>query len=243
MAIEVFNRYEHKYIINEETYEKLLPRLSSHMEADAYNKGGRPYPITNLYYDTPDSYLIRASLESPVYKEKLRLRAYGVPKAGDTVYLEIKKKYMGLVNKRRTPLFLTEAYRFAEDGKVPLKSPGLNRQVAGEIAYFLSVYRPVPKICLSYERTAFFEKGNGDLRISFDSDILSRRDDLFLESGLYGTPLLPKGVYLMEIKTASAMPLWLCETLSELKIRRTSFSKYGAEVKKNKGVIFNERAV
>lgn len=130
MAIEVFNRYEHKYIINEDIYEKL------------------------------------------------RLRAYGVPKADDTVYLEIKKKYMGLVNKRRTPLCLNEAYRFAKDGKAPLKSPGLNRQVAGEIAYFLSVYRPVPKICISYERTAFFEKG-GDLRISFDSDILSRRDDLF----------------------------------------------------------------
>lgn len=242
MAIEVFNRYEHKYIINEKTYKKILPELFPYMEADAYNKGGRPYTITNLYYDTPDSYLIRASLESPVYKEKLRLRAYGVPKANDTVYLEIKKKYMGLVNKRRTPLCLNEAYRFAKDGKAPLKSPGLNRQVACEIAYFLSVYRPVPKICISYERTAFFEKG-GDLRISFDSDILSRRDDLFLESGLHGTQLLPKGVYLMEIKTASAMPLWLCETLSELKIRRTSFSKYGAEVKKNKGVILNERAV
>lgn len=101
-----------------------------------------------------------------------------MPKADGTVYLEIKKKYMGLVNKRRTPLSLAEAYRFSENGKVPIKSRGLNRQVAGEIAYFLSVYRPVPKICISYERTAFFEKG-GDLHISFDSGILSRRDDLF----------------------------------------------------------------
>lgn len=124
MAIEVFYRYENKYIINEDIYEKL------------------------------------------------RLRAYGVPKADGTVYLEIKKKYMGLVNKRRTPLSLAEAYRFSENGKVPIKSRGLNRQVAGQIAYFLSVYRPVPKICISYERTAFFEKG-GDLRISFDSGILS----------------------------------------------------------------------
>lgn len=130
MAIEVFNRYEHKYIINEDIYEKL------------------------------------------------RLRAYGVPKADGTVYLEIKKKYMGLVNKRRTPLSLAEAYRFAENGKVPIKSRGLNRQVAGQIAYFLSVCRPVPRLYLSYERTVFFEKG-GDLHISFDSGILSRRDDLF----------------------------------------------------------------
>lgn len=88
--------------------------------------------------------------------------------------------------RRRTPLSLAEAYRFAENGKVPIKSRGLNRQVAGEIAYFLSVYRPVPRLYLSYERTAFFEKGGGDLRISFDSGILSRRDDLFPESGPYG---------------------------------------------------------
>lgn len=80
---------------------------------------------------------------------------------------------------RRTPLSLAEAYRFAENGKVPIKSRGLNRQVAGQIAYFLSVYRPVPRLYLSYERTVFFEKGGGDLRISFDSGILSRRDDLF----------------------------------------------------------------
>lgn len=47
------------------------------------------------------------------------------PKADGTVYLEIKKKYMGVVNKRRTPLSLAEAYRFAENGKVPIKSRGL----------------------------------------------------------------------------------------------------------------------
>ncbi len=242
MPIEVFNRYEHKYIIDEETYKKVLLVLSRHMKPDSYNEGGKPYPITNLYYDTPDSYLIRASLESPVYKEKLRLRAYGVPKKEDTVYLEIKKKYMGLVNKRRTPLKLNEAYIFASGGPVP-EGSYVNTQIAKEIAYFLSVYRPEPKLYLSYDRIAFFSAGEDDLRISFDSAIRSRRSDLFLESGNKGELLLPEGLFLMEIKTASAKPLWLCEMLTSLNIRRTSFSKYGAEVKKNKGVILNERAV
>lgn len=110
MEIEVFYRYEHKYIINEDIYEKL------------------------------------------------RLRAYGVPKADGTVYLEIKKKYMGLVNKRRTPLSLAEAYRFAENGKVPIKSRGLNRQVAGQIAYFLSVCRPVPRLYFPMSARRFLKK-------------------------------------------------------------------------------------
>lgn len=80
------------------------------MTLDPYNIDRKPYTITNLYYDTPDDYLIRAPLSDPVYKEKLRLRAYGVPEKNSKVFLEIKKKYDGLVNKRRTALGLDEAY-------------------------------------------------------------------------------------------------------------------------------------
>ena len=114
MAIEVFNRYEHKYILNEQTYARLQDALEQHMTLDPYNIDRKPYTITNLYYDTPDDYLIRASLSDPVYKEKLRLRAYGVPEKNSKVFLEIKKKYDGLVNKRRTALGLDEAYVFAK---------------------------------------------------------------------------------------------------------------------------------
>ncbi len=229
MAIEVFNRYEHKYILNREAYAYILSVLDAHMELDAYNIDHKPYSITNLYYDTPDDCLIRASLAKPCYKEKLRLRAYGVPDESSKVYLEIKKKYKGLVNKRRTTLHLAEAYAFTESGVMPEYKPYMNAQVMRELEYFLHLYDLSPKLYLAYDRVAYFEKDNRDLRISFDTNIRARRTELRLEAGDHGDALLEKGLYLMEIKTALAKPLWLTEALTGCGAVRKSFSKYGTE--------------
>lgn len=231
MAIEVFNRYEHKYMLDRETFEKVIKILDEHMDMDSHNKDHTPYTISNIYFDTPDDYLIRTSLSKPDYKEKLRLRAYGVPDRDSKVFLEIKKKFKGIVNKRRTKLKLDEAYTFLESGKPPIPKEYMNSQVLHELEYFLKIYNLSPKLYLAYDRIAYFEKENKDLRISFDMNIRSRRYDLALEKGDYGERLLPEDVYLMEIKTSHAKPLWLTHLLAELDIKRTRFSKYGTEFK------------
>ena len=231
MAIEVFNRYEHKYMLDRKTYEKVIEVMDQHMELDSHNENHKPYTIANIYYDTADDHLIRASLQKPKYKEKLRLRAYGVPKKDSKVFLEIKKKYNGIVNKRRTTLTLKEAYEFVISGKKPNLKEYMNAQVLEEINYFLKVYDLTPKLYLAYDRIAYFEKGNPDLRISFDTNIRSRRYDVRLETGDYGDLLLDGDVYMMEVKTSLAKPLWLVHVMTELDIKRTSFSKYGTEFK------------
>lgn len=231
MAIEVFNRYEHKYKLDRETFEKVLEILDAHMDMDSHNKDHTPYTIANIYFDTPDDYLIRTSLDKPEYKEKLRLRAYGVPDKDSKVFLEIKKKFNGIVNKRRTKLTLEEAYRFLETGKAPEPKDYMNKQVLRELEYFLKIYNVSPKLYLAYDRIAYFEKGNKDLRISFDMNIRSRRYDLALEKGDYGERILKEDVYIMEIKTSLAKPLWVTHMLADLNIRRNRFSKYGTEFK------------
>lgn len=231
MAIEVFNRFEHKYMLDFETFKQVTSVMDSHMELDSYNENYMPYTIANIYYDTDDDYLIRKSLSGTNYKEKLRLRAYGIPEKNQKVYLEIKKKYNGIVNKRRTTLLLDEAYDFVKTGTAPAMRDYMNGQVIKEITYFIQVYDLKPKLYLAYDRIAYFEKGNADLRISFDANIRSRRYDLRLDAGDYGKNLLPENVYLMEIKTSLAKPLWLTEMLTKLHIKRRSFSKYGTEFK------------
>jgi hypothetical protein len=231
MAIEVFNRYENKYIVDENTHVRLQARLSDYMKADSYNKRSETYPICNIYYDTPDSHLIRTSMMKPSYKEKLRLRSYGTPSTNAKVYVEIKKKFRGLVNKRRSALPLDEAYAFLASGKIPDINYGINIQVLSEIAYMLEQFTLVPKVYLAYERRAYFGTGQNDLRISFDTNIISRREDLFLESGIYGESLLPDGKWLMEIKTSKSIPIWLSRTLSEFRVYPAGFSKYGTEYK------------
>ena len=108
MAQTVFNRVEKKYQLSKERFEALWMDLMEYMEVDEFGK----HTISNIYYDTPDDLLIRRSIEKPAYREKLRLRSYGSPTLNDMVFLEIKKKYDGIVNKRRIQLPLYAAYNY-----------------------------------------------------------------------------------------------------------------------------------
>lgn len=229
MAIEVMNRVEKKFLLDSCTYLKLQNIIGDYMELDSFNKIKEFYTISNLYLDTPDNHLIRTSTEKPRYKEKLRLRAYGVPTDSDFVFLEIKKKYKGVVNKRRTKLLLPEAYEFIETGKKPFTKEYMNKQVLNELEYCLNIYDLSPKLYLAYDRKAYF--GENSLRVTFDTNIRTRRYDLRLEKGDYGTKLIDSDLWLMEIKAEKAIPIWLANALTENKVYSKSFSKYGTEYK------------
>ena len=165
MAIEVFNRYEKKYMLTKKSFRKLLTRIEDHMDMDKYNINGKPYTISNIYFDTDNDALIRASIEKPVYKEKLRMRAYGTPSLDDKVFIEIKKKYDGIVNKRRTSMTLKDAYNYILKNNPPTPASGkINTQVLHEIDYFKDFYKVKPKLYLSYDRYAYFEKNDGGRR-------------------------------------------------------------------------------
>jgi SPX domain protein involved in polyphosphate accumulation len=232
MAIEVFNRVEKKYFVRADQISIVLDEIEKHMTPDKFNKNRETYSICNIYFDTEDDYLIRNSLSKPDYKEKLRLRTYGTPNKEGKAFFEIKKKVAGVVNKRRTSIGLQEAYRFVENGGKVAITDEMNPQVLKELAYMVQRYELHPKVMIAYDRMAYFEKGNPDLRISFDTNIRTRRNHLRLEEGSHGTPLLDSGQWLMEIKTATAMPLWLTQILTKEEIQKVSFSKYGAEFKK-----------
>lgn len=240
MGIEVFNRHESKFLIDSKIYGEIENRLLQNMEMDEYNKEHEFYTISNLYFDTKKNNLIRNSLSKPDYKEKLRLRAYGVPKANEKVYLEIKKKVCGMVNKRRTKLKLAEAYNLIATGKKPSIKDYMNVQVLNEIEYMLKIYDLEPKLYLAYDRKAFFSKIDRGLRITFDSDIRTRRYDLKLESGDHGQNLLDNDKWIMEVKAENNIPIWLTRLLSESKIYKTSFSKYGKEYE---NLLLNNRQV
>ena len=101
-------------------------------------------------------------------------------------------------------------------------------QISREIDYFISYYRELyPKMVISYEREAYYSQTDATFRMTFDRNVLYRQNDLSLEADAYGKLILPKGLVLMEVKTAYAIPLWLASFLSENKIYKTSFSKYG----------------
>ncbi len=226
MGKEVFSRYEKKYIITQNQYEPLVQELSERIPLDSYSETNGFYSIHTIYYDTADDYLIKRSLSKPVYKDKLRLRAYGTPGADGFAYLELKKKFSGKTFKRRTLIGLEGVDQFVQLHSEPKTLHTSNFQVLEEIKFFTHRFTLMPKVSISYDRLAF---AKGDLRITFDTNIRTRRDDLHLEAGGYGQPLRITAEWLMEIKVNNVMPLWLTQTLSRLQVFSTSFSKYGTE--------------
>jgi hypothetical protein len=128
-----------------------------------------------------------------------------------------------------------QATDFLEQGTVPDLASYEDRQVLAEITAFIHRYQVEPKVFISYERVAYFDKDDPDFRVSFDSNILTRRSNVSLSAGDYGTELLDSDDILMEIKCGGAIPLWLCRMLSDMRIYKTNFSKYGAEYKQHIG--------
>lgn len=217
----IFKRVEKKYLLSESQYQAVLAGIAEHMSPDKYGE----CTICNIYFDTQDSRLIQISIDKPVYKEKLRLRSYGLPKLPeDTVFLEIKKKYKGIVYKRRMAMTYKDAKEYINTGKLP---DNIRGNIPREIDYMMHYWGLSPKLFLAYERTAYFCPDNPHLRITFDKNIRSRYDDISFEHGDKGEVLLPENTYIMEIKIPNAAPLWLAHLLSQNQIFSQSFSKYG----------------
>ena len=180
--------------------------------------------IRNIYFDTDNYRLVRHSIEKPAYKEKLRIRSYDKADPDSKVFVELKKKYDSIVYKRR----LSMGEEKAMDWVTGEMHCDQENQISAEIDYFLEYYKTLhPVVFLSYEREAFYEKSGGDFRVTFDENILCRLEDISLEADVWGTPLLPEGMVLMEIKCSGGIPLWMAHVLSEEHIFKTSFSKYG----------------
>lgn len=220
--IGIFDRIEKKYILNEQQFKNIKQKILEYMEIDKHHKG--EYTISNIYLDTDNFDMIRKSLDKPIYKEKVRLRSYGIPNKKDKVFLEIKKKYKGQGNKRRIKLNLENAYKFIN------KEITINSQIGKELEYIIKQNKLKPKIYIAYDRLAF-EKN--EFRITLDYNIRYRIEDIELEKGDAGN-LLNKNLYIMEAKAQNTYPNWFIKLLEKEKLYPNSFSKYGTIYKKLK---------
>ncbi|MCL2232034.1 MAG: polyphosphate polymerase domain-containing protein [Treponema sp.] len=220
----IFKRHEKKYLVTKEQAELLQDVIMQHAEIDQYGE----YLVQNLYYDTANWDIIQKSIKKPLYKEKLRLRFYGHYDPESQGFLELKKKYNGIVYKRRI------AFKLGELNGLNAReiASALDSQISREIRFFLQSNHVSEKVHIAYKRTAYSGIKDRDLRITFDRDIFFRLSPLGNYSFAEYNPdadrqILGQNQMLMEIKISGAMPLWLSHALSENKIFSVSFSKFG----------------
>lgn len=285
----VFKRVEKKYRIGAAERAAVEAAAGGPMAVDAYGRTR----ITSLYLDTPERSMIARSVEKPLYKEKLRLRAYGdaagvalmgafgagpivrepgglplsdgevetrvasglqAPGAAAAlpVFFGIKKKFKGIVYKRRLALTLPAALAFVSGlpyeqacARWPLSDAALaaaalspaTRQIARELEAAMDRWLPlVPSMGIACDRAAWayrpemFQEREGDelfdseLRITFD-DCLEYLDCHCFRSPW--RPIIESNESVMEIKSAGPYPPWLVEVLSAERIYPASFTKYG----------------
>lgn len=219
MAQERFQRVEKKYLVTERQLEMLMPAIQEYMQPDRYTD----YSVLNLYFDNENYTMFRTSIDKPCYKEKLRLRSYGIPSENSPVYLEIKKKYCGIVYKRRTELTLAEAVDYIDYDIYPRE----DSQIMREIDYMKRFYDCVPRAMISYRRQAFCGISDPELRLTLDTDLRGRNRELDLAKGNHGDLIIPDGRILMEVKIPGALPMWMADLFTECGLVMVSFSKIG----------------
>lgn len=211
-----FKRHEIKYLITINQYINLMDYLSDKVEKDVVYKS----TICNVYYDTDNFELIRKSIEKPIYKEKLRIRSYNKPTLDSSVYVELKKKNDHIAYKKREKI----AYKYVLNNSF---LEGAETQIDKEIKYFNDFYGGLtPKMFLSYEREAYYFKDDKQIRITFDTNIKYRTENVNLLPSISDIKLLPNNFVLMELKVPFSIPYNLAKYLSSEKIFKTSFSKY-----------------
>lgn len=219
-----FKRYERKYLIDKTSAQSFLSHISNRLDYDAFCVGGKKYRIYNIYFDTDDFAVIRESVSKPAFKEKARFRAYDNYAETGKGFLEIKRKIHGVVVKRRIALSEPEALDFVKKGILPY---GTECQMSRELDWYFKCNDVSPKAYISYDRMAFFCTDDNSIRVTFDDNILFRTQNVSIEAGDGGVPLLPEDMCILELKFAEAMPIWLSNALSQCKIYPHSFSKYG----------------
>lgn len=185
---DTFKRKEIKYRLDARQHASMLAALEGRMEPDLFGVTR----ITSMYYDTPERALISRSLDKPLYKEKVRVRAYGRAAAGDRVFVELKKKFDGVVYKRRVAMSLAAARAFLAGvpyERACARFPLHDAQAAAEClaAHSIQVAREIEGACRRWaplspsmeivcDRTAFAPCCDGaeGVRITFDAGIAYR---------------------------------------------------------------------
>ena len=232
--IRKFNRFELKYLLTLKQAEELKEHMKDYLLKDSYGSDGS-YAITSLYYDTDDYKCYWEKIEGLKFRKKLRIRFYETIdklKEDTIVFVEIKQRYDKTIQKRRVAMKYKDALKLCNEKIIPKHNPE-DTAVIEEILAMVSEHDLKPTLITSYFRQAFvgtdYDIG---LRITFDTSIKYRINDLDLSSKKIGKHIVSPDKVVLEIKVNERVPYWVTELIGQNNYRLIRISKYctGLEV-------------
>jgi SPX domain protein involved in polyphosphate accumulation len=228
-TIRKFNRFELKYLLSLEAAEAFRRELGAYLQVDGHGNGDGDYAVSSLYYDSADYRFYWEKVEGIKFRRKLRIRRYETQArlTPDThVFVEIKQRLDRVTQKRRAMLPYWDTLQLCNERSIPEHRPQ-DRAVVEEIYTMLHQYNLRPASLVSYMRQAFVGSDYDiGLRVTFDTNLRYRVDDLQLHSKQIGRFLLPPDRVVMEIKANERVPYWLTELVAAHNFRLIRISKY-----------------
>ncbi|MCG2785352.1 MAG: polyphosphate polymerase domain-containing protein [Anaerolineae bacterium] len=227
-TIRKFNRFELKYLLTLQQAERFKTALQAYLVADEHGNGNGRYPLSSLYYDSPDLRCYREKVDGLKFRRKLRIRLYGDSLTGETpVFVEIKQRLDRVTQKRRIILTYADALRLCNDRQHPANCAPDDRSVLDEIHAFLWQYNLHAASIVRYERQALIGTDYDiGLRVTFDTSLTAQAHPLRLEQPPCGLPMLPVHITIMEIKVNERIPYWLTELVAAHNLQLVRISKY-----------------
>lgn len=231
-----FERFEFKYLLDVETYQRVKRAMSPFLALDEA-VAGLPhgfYEVISLYYDSPRFFYYWEKIDGASRRKKIRVRTYrrvaqdtNHIARGNQIFFEIKRKRDAVILKDRIDLT-------GKDYRAVLDSCYVSRE-SWQDAHSKRVYEEYlfekharvisPKLLVAYSREPYVGKYNRNLRITFDYGVRAKRtSDLFDMGGRFAEVSGAKVV--MEVKFKGALPFYIDRVLKEFDLCRVPFSKY-----------------
>src|SRR3989344_3847106 len=227
-----FERFEFKYVLDMETYQRVKKALLHFLVPDTAVAGlsHGVYEVISLYYDSPRFFYYWEKIDGASRRKKIRVRTYrrnGKDFSPD-IFLEIKRKRDAVILKDRLSLDKAD---IGKNWKLEIgnwKFPDARGTRVWEEYFFEEKARCLaPKVLIAYSREPYVGKYNQNVRITFDFGIRAKRtDDLYAVSDSRGFADVSGTKVVMEVKFKGALPFYIDRILKDFDLSRVPYSKY-----------------
>ena len=228
------NRFELKYLIDEERATAVREFVSGYLEHDEYalSNSTYSYPVYSLYMDTPTLVLYRQTTQGLKNRFKLRIRFYDDDPTS-AVFLEIKRRLSGIICKERAALRRDGIDMLLNGGRPDVThlvqcSGNRNAEMAlGRFCTLCEELGAVGVTYVGYMREAYVQPNSDNLRVTLDRQLRGQEFDVRagLTTPTWSVSPNVKGV-ILELKFVDRFPSWMQDLVWTLDLDRCSMAKY-----------------
>jgi hypothetical protein len=224
-------RFELKYLINEEMALKVRDFVRMYLDFDEYSVGkpNYSYPVHSLYLDSDDLKLYWETINGIKNRYKLRLRYYDVsPKS--PVFFEIKRRMNNCIMKQRGGV-RQQYVEYLLSGHLPTEEHLLSKAPKQMIALqrfceLINRIHAKPKVHIFYMREAYVSSDD-QVRVTIDRNVYGEENlSPSIKTEMKHPVLSFENFVILELKFTNRFPNWFRELVRMANVMQCGAAKY-----------------